>query len=238
MPSLSYHKNVFSFLWSRNEKTIYPLSQSVFHHFHQMFTEQSQSSEHEDESMPCPGLTCDFLRKALLGQPYVLCCCSSVTSHVRLLVAPGTAARQASLSLTVSWSLFKLMSIELVMPSNHLILCCPLLLLPSIFPNIRGFSNEPALHIRWPNDWSLSFSISPSKECSGLIYFRNDWFHLLEVQGTLKSLLQNHSSKASILGHSAFFMVQLSHPYRTTGKTIALARWTFVSKVMFLFFCF
>ena len=121
MPSLSYHKNVFSFLWSQNEKTIYPLSQSVFHHFHQMFTEQSQSSEHEDESMPCPGLTCDFLRKALLGQPYVLCCCSSVTSHVRLLVAPWTAARQASLSSNNSWSLLKLMSIESVMPSNHLI---------------------------------------------------------------------------------------------------------------------
>ena len=144
-------------------------------------------------------------------------------SHVRLLLTSWTAVRQASLFLTISWSLFKLMSIELVIPSNHLILCCPLLL-PLIFPSIRGFSNEPTLCIKWPDDWSLSFSISPSKECSGLISFRTDRFHLLAVQGTLKSLLQHHSSKASILGHSAFFMVQLSHPYVTTGKTTALAR--------------
>ena len=144
---------------------------------------------------------------------------------------PRTAARPASLSFTVSRSLLKLMSIESVMPSNHLILCCPLLLLPSIFPSIRVFSNESALHIRWPKCWSFSFSISPSSEYSGLISFRIHWFDLLAVQGTLKSLLQHHNSKASILRHSAFFVVQLSHPYMTTGKTIVLTRWTFVDKV-------
>ena len=128
------------------------------------------------------------------------------------------------------------MSIESVMPSNHLILRCPLLLLPSIFPSIRVFSNESALHIRWPKYWSFSFSISPSIEYSGLISFRMDWSDLLAVQGTLKSLLQHHSSKASILQCSAFFIIQLSHPYMTTGKTIALTRWTFVGKIMSLFF--
>ena len=127
-------------------------------------------------------------------------------------------------------SLLKLMSIRSVMPSNHLILCCPLLLLPSIFPSIRVFSNESVLHIRWPKDWSFSFGISPSSEYPGLISFRIDWLDLLDVQGTLKSLLQHHSSKASILQHSAFFIVQLSHPYMITGKTIALTRWTFVGK--------
>ena len=126
------------------------------------------------------------------------------------------------------------MSIELVMPSNHLILCRPLLLLPSIFPSIRVFSNESPLCIRWPKYWSCSFNISPSNEHPGLISFRMDCLDLLAVQGTLKSLLQHHSSKASILQHSAFFTVQLSHPYMTTGKTIALTRWTFVGKVMFL----
>ena len=130
----------------------------------------------------------------------------------------------------------KLMSIELVMPSNHLILCHPLLLLPSIFPNITVFSNESTLHIRWPKYWSFSFNISPSSEHPGLISFRMDWLDLLAVQGTLKSLLQRHSSKASILLHSAFFIVQLSHPRMTTGKTIALTRWTFVDKVMSLLF--
>ena len=135
---------------------------------------------------------------------------------------PGTAARQASLSITNSRSLVKLMSIESVMPSNHLILCHPLLLLPSIFPSIRVFSNESVLHMSWPKYWSFSFSISPSNEYSGLISFRMDWFGLLAVQGTLKSLLQHHSSKASILRRSVFFMVQLSHPYMTTGKIIAL----------------
>ena len=129
-------------------------------------------------------------------------------SHVQLFVTPWTAACQASLSFTVSWSLLKLMSIESVMPSNCLILCCPLLLLPSIFPSIRVFSNKLALHIRWPNYWSFSFSISPSNECSRLISFRIDWFDFLAVQGTLKSLLQYHSSKTSILLCSAFFMVQ------------------------------
>ena len=136
--------------------------------------------------------------------------------------------------ITNSWSLLKLISIRSVMPSNHLILCHPLLLLPSIFHSIRVFSSESVLHIRWPKDWSFGFSISPSNEYSGLIPFRMDWLDLLEVQGTLKSLLQHHSSKVSILWCSAFFMVQLSHSYMATGKTIALTRWTFVSKVMSL----
>ena len=146
------------------------------------------------------------------------------------------AACQASLSITNSQSLLKLMFIESVMPSNHLILCHPLLLLPSIFPSIRVFSNESALHIRWPKYWSLSFSNNPSSVYSGLISFRMDWLDLLAVQGTLKGLLQHHSSKASILQCSAVSMVQLSHPYMTTGKMIALTRWTFVGKVMFLLF--
>ena len=141
-----------------------------------------------------------------------------------------------SLSITNSWSLHKLMSIESVMPSNHLILCHPLLLPPSIFPCIRVFSNESALCIKWPKYWSVSFIISPSDEYSGLISFRMDWLDLLDVPGTLKSLLQYHSSKASILQCSAFFIVQLSHPYMTTGKTITLTRRTFVSKVMPLLF--
>ena len=143
---------------------------------------------------------------------------------------------QGSLSFTISQSLLKLMSIESVMPSNHLVLCCPLLFLPSIVPSIRVFSSELTLQIRWPKYWSLSFSISPSSEYSGLISFRIDCFDLLAVQGILKSLLQHHSSKPSILWHSAFFMVQLSHPYMTTGKTIALTKWTFVGKVMSLLF--
>ena len=145
-----------------------------------------------------------------------------------------TAAHQASLSITISRSLCKLMSTELVIPSNHLIFRHPLLLLLSIFPSIRVFSNELALWIRWPKYWSFNFSLT--NEYSGLISFRIDWFHLLAVQGTLKSLLQHHSSKVSILRHSAFFMVQLSHPYMTAGKTITLTRWTFVGKVMSLLF--
>ena len=157
-------------------------------------------------------------------------------SHVWLFATPWTAACQASLSITNSWSILKFMSIELVMPSNHLILCRPLLLLPSIFPSIRVFSNESALCIKWPNYWSFSFSIRSSNEYSGLISFKMDWLDLFAVQGTLKSLLQHHSSKASILWHSAFFMVQLSHPYMTTGKTIALTRWIFVGKVISLLF--
>ena len=151
-------------------------------------------------------------------------------------MTPWTTGRQASLSITNSRILPKLMSIELVMPSNHLILCRPLLLLPSIFPSIRVFSNESVLHIRWPEDWSFSFSISPSKKYSGLISSRMDWFDLLAVQGTLKSLLQHHSSKTSILRCSAFFIVQLSHLYMTIGKTIALTRRTFVGKIMSLLF--
>ena len=141
------------------------------------------------------------------------------------------AARQASLSITISWSSLRLTSIESVMPSSHLILCRPLLLLPPIPPSIRVFSNESTLHMRWPKYWSFNFSIIPSKEIPGLISFRMDWLDLLAVQGTPKSLLQHHSSKASILRRSAFFTVQLSHPYMTTGKTIALTRWTFVGKV-------
>ena len=149
-------------------------------------------------------------------------------------MTPWTAACQASQSITNSQSLLKLMSIESVMPSNHLTLCCPLLLLPSIFPSIRVFSNESVLRIRWPKYWSFSFSINPSNEYAKMISFRMDWFELLEVQGILKSLLQHHSSKASILQCSAFFTVQLSHPYMTIGKTIALTRWSFVHKVMSL----
>ena len=151
-------------------------------------------------------------------------------------MTPRTAVCQASLSITNSRSLLKLMSIESVMQSNHLILCHPLLLPPSIFPRIRIFSNESVLPIIWPKYLSFSFSISPSSEHSGLISFRIDWFDLLAVQGTLKSLLQHHSSKASILWHSAFLIVQLSHPYMTTVKTIALTRQTFVSQVMSLHF--
>ena len=154
-------------------------------------------------------------------------------SHVRLFATPWTAARQASLSITNSWSPPKPMSIVSVMPSNHLILCGPLLFRPSIFPSIRIFSNESAFPIRWPKFWS--FSISHSNKYSGLISFRIDWMDLPAVQGILKSLLQHHSSKASILRRSAFFIVQHSHPYMTTGKIIALTRWTFDGKVMSLF---
>ena len=163
-------------------------------------------------------------------------CSVQLLSHVQLFVTPWTAACQASLSIANSWSLLKLVSIESVMPSNHLILCHPLLLLPSIFPSIRVFSNQSVLRIRWPKYWSFSFSISPSNEYSGLISFRMDWLDLLAVQGILKSLRQHHSSKASILRRSAFFTVQFSHPYTTTGKTIALTRQTFVGKVTSLLF--
>ena len=157
-------------------------------------------------------------------------------SRVWLFVTPWTEAQQASSSITNSWSLLKLMSIELVMPSNYLILCHPHLLLLSIFPSIRVLSNESAIHIRWPKYWSFNFSISHSNEYSWLISFRIDWFDLLIVQGTLKSLLHSHSSKASIVRCSDFSMVQLSHPYMTTGKTIALTIQIFVSKVMSLLF--
>ena len=163
-------------------------------------------------------------------------CYSSVQalSGVRLFATPWIVARQASLSITNSRSLPKPMSIESVMPSSHLILCRPLLLLPLIPLSIRVFSNESTLRMRWPKYWSFSFSISPSNEHPWLISFRMDWLDLLTVQGTLKSLLQHHSSKASVLQHSAFFTVQLSHPYMTAGKTTALTRWTFVGKVMSL----
>src|SRR5574337_287045 len=163
-------------------------------------------------------------------------CISSVQllSHVQLFATPWTAGHQASLSITNSRSLLKLMSIESVMPSNHLILCHPLLLLPSIFLSIRVFCTESALRISWPKYWSFSLNISPSNEHSRLISFRMNLLDLLAVKGTLKSLLQHHSSKASILRRSAFLTVQLSHPYMTTGKTIALTRWTFVGKVMSL----
>ena len=156
-------------------------------------------------------------------------------SRVWLFATPWTTAHQAFVSITSSRSPPKPMSIELVMPSNHLILCCSHLLLPSIFPSSRVFSNESPLRIRWPKYWSFSFSISPSNE-HPMISFRMDWLDLLAVQGTLKSLLQHHSSKASIIRHSAFFTVQLSHSYMTTGKTIALTRWTFIDKVICLLF--
>ena len=157
-------------------------------------------------------------------------------SRVQLSATPWTAARQASLSITNSRGLLKLMFIESVMPSNLLILCRPLLFLPSIFPSIRVFSNESVLRIKWPKYWGFSFNISPSNEYSGLIPFRMDQLDLLAVEEMLKSLLQHHSSKASVLQHSAFFIVQLPHPYMTTGKTIALTRWIFVGKVMSLLF--
>ena len=156
-------------------------------------------------------------------------------SHVQVFVTPWTSAQQVSLSITNSHSLLKLMSIELMIPSNHLILCCPLLLPPSIFPSIGVFSNESVLHVKWPKDWSYSFSLSPSNEYSGLISFRTDRLDLLAVRGTPQRLLQHHSSKASIPQRAAFFTVQLSHPYMTSGKTIALTRWTFVGKVMSAF---
>ena len=157
-------------------------------------------------------------------------------SLVRLFATPWTAAHQASLSINNSQSLFKLMSTESVMPSNHVIVCQPLVFLPSISPSFRVSSNGSVLLIRWPKCFSFSFSINPSNEYSGLISFRIDWFYLLAVQGTLKSILQHYSSKASIVQCSAFFMVQLSHPYIITGKTIALTIWTFVSKVVSLLF--
>ena len=167
------------------------------------------------------------------SHPYTV---SQSLSCVRLFATPWNSACQACLSISNSQSLLKLMSIESVMPSNHLILCCPLLLPPSIFPSIRVFLKESVLCIRWPKYWSFSFSINPSNEYSGLIAYRMDWLNLLAIQGSLKSLLQHHTSKASILLCSAFFIVQLSHPYMTTGKTIALTRWTFVGKIMSLLF--
>ena len=161
---------------------------------------------------------------------------SSVAELCPTFCDPMDCSMPGSLFITNSWNLLRVMYIRVVVPSNHLILCCALLLKPSIFPSIRVFSNESVLCIRWPKYWSFSFSISPSNEYSGLIFFRIDWLDLLAVQGTLKSLLQHHSSKASILWCSVLFMVQLSHPHMTTGKTIALTKWTFVSKVVSLLF--
>ena len=172
----------------------------------------------------------------LSGNVWIVPQFNSVTQSCPTLCDPVDCSTLASLSITNSWSPPKPMSIESVMPSNHLILCHPLLLLPSVFPSIMVFSNESVLRIRWLKYWSFSFSISPSNEYSGLISFRIDWVDLLAVQGTLKSLLQHHSSKASILQRSVFFIVQLSHPYMTTGKTTVLTSWTFVSKIMSLLF--
>ena len=190
------------------------------------------------EKLPMPKMSktpeCFERLQYTLRLSLLLFSCSVMSNSLRPTLWP--AAYQASLSFTISQSLLKFMSIELMMPSKCLILCCPLLLLPSVFPSTKIFSSELALHIRWPKDWGFSFSISPSNEYSGLISFRIDWFDLLAVQETFKSFLQHHNSKASILQCSAFFMVQLSHPYMTTGKIIALAIWTFVSKVMSLLF--
>ena len=181
-----------------------------------------------EEQVPCMYRTYTYpenliFLKKLVGHLLLFSCC-----HVWLLVIPWTAAYQGSLSFTISRSLLKLLSIELMMPSNHRLLLPPFLL-PSIFPSVRGFSNELGFHIRWLKYWSFSFSISPSNEYSGLISFRIDWFDLCAVQGTLKNPLQHHNSKASILQCSAFFMVQLSQPYMTTGNTIALTKGIFVA---------
>ena len=170
-----------------------------------------------------------YLYYSILIWPYVIFQFSSIAQSHRTLCDPMDCSTPGfPLSITNSRSLLKLMSIKSMMPSNHLILHCPLLLLPSIFPSIRVFSNESVLHIRWPKYWSFTFSISPSNEHPGMVSFRRDWLDLLAVQGTLKSLLQHHSSRASILRCSAFFVVQLSHPYTTTGKTIALTRWNYI----------
>ena len=190
------------------------------------------------EKLPMPKMSktpeCFERLQYTLRLSLLLFSCSVMSNSLRPTLWP--AAYQASLSFTISQSLLKFMSIELMMPSKCLILCCPLLSLPSIFPRIRVFSNELALHIRWPKYWCFSFSISPSNEYSGLISFRIDWFDLLDVQGTLTSLLQHHNSKASILQCSTFFLIQFSHPHVTTGKTIALTIQTFVGKVMSLLF--
>ena len=185
--------------------------------------------EPSKDNLPEPVISCSASTKTQFSSVHSL-------SRVRLFEMPWTAAHPASLPVTNSQSFLKLVSIESVMPSNHLILCCLLLLLSSIFCSIRVFSNESVLRSRWPKFWSFSFSINPSSEYSGQISFRMDWLDLLAVQGTLKSLLQHHSSKASILQCSAFFIVQLSHAYMTTGKTIALTRRTFVGKVISLLF--
>ena len=200
---------VSNFSWQKNSYNIYSVALVIICIFWRLFILSC--------SMSSPGH----------------CCCFQSLSHIWLFVTPWTAARQAFLSFTISKSLLKFMSVESVMPSNHFIICCPLLILPSIYHSIRVFSNKSVLCIRWPKYWSFSFSISPSSEYSGLISFRMDWWDLLAVQGTCKSLLQHHTSKASILQCSDFFILQFSHPYMTTGK-IALIIWTFVGKVMSL----
>ena len=180
-----------------------------------------------------PELTLTILVYIYLGKYFVVV---HSLSHIWLFVMPWTIAIQAALSSTVSRSFLTFMPIDLVMLSNHIILCSPLILWPSIFPSIRVFSNESALHIRWSKYWSFSFSACPSNEYSGFISFRIDWFDLLAIQGTLKSIPHHHNLKASVLKPSVFFMVQLSHPYMTTGKTIVLTIWIFVGKVMSLLF--
>ena len=172
----------------------------------------------------------DFHMGDLSILPQLIICCCSVTKSCSTLCNPMNCSTTGFSVLIIFWSLFKLMSMEKVMASNHLILCHPLLFLPSIFPSIRVFSDESSLHIRWPKYWSFSFTVSPSNEYSGLIYFRTNWFDILAVQETLNNLLQHHNLKASILWHSAFFMVQLSHLYMTTGKTTALTIQTLSAK--------
>ena len=203
------------------QKGVFPFSKPAPQRDFSVLSDSASSHSHESLMREKDNSPCSLLQ---------------LLSYVWLFVTPWTAAHQASLSIINSQSLLKLMSVESVMPSNHLNFCCPLLLLPSIFPSIRVFSNESVLPIRWPKYWSFSFNTSHSSEHPGLISFRMDWLDLLPVQGTLKSLLQHHSSKASILQLSAFFIVQLSHPYMTTGKTIALTRQTFVGKVISLLF--
>ena len=225
------------FLWLCLSTLLYP-------HCHCLGLGQNYCST----SLAVPFLVSQAHRSSqLCHQPFIASFCLQLSQHpisqsvqslscVQLFATPWTASHQASLSITNYQSLLKLMSIESVMPSSHLILCRPLLLPPSIFPSIRVFANEPVLHIRWPKYWSFSFNISTFNECSGLISFRMDWLDLIAVLETLKSLLQHHNSKASILWLSAFFIVQLSDPYMITGKTKALTRRTFGSKVMSLVF--
>ena len=261
MTFIKKSKNVSNFIylcyWQRDQKlsTSYPALQTLYKANNSLWFSSLQSTEiwkvcqwnqnllfAPSIAQPCNWCSGAGLKPLLKG----ICSLHATSiggfssvqslSRVWLFATPWIAARQASLSITNSRSSLKLTSIESVMPSSHLILCRPLLLLPSIPPSIRVFSNESTLRMRWPKYWSFSFNIIPSKDIPGLISFRKDWLDLLAVQGTLKSLLQHHSSKASILRHSAFFTVQLSHPYMTTGKTIALTRRTFVGKVTSLLF--
>ena len=213
-----------------------PLSMGIARQEYGKWMAISSSKDLPNTWMDCPppALQVDSLLVSHKGSPTLVCSVQFSHSVVSDSATPWIAACQASLSITISRSSLRLTSIECVMPSSHLILCFPLLLLPPIPPSIRIFSNESTLRMRWPKYWSFSFSIIPSKEIPGLISFRTDWLDLLAVQGTLKSLVQHHSSKASILRRSACFTVQLSHPYMTTGKTIALISQTLVGKVMSL----